>query len=141
MAKTTKTKSKTKLDPEMEQKLQIVISGLEKQYGKGIVSTLSSNTTWERFSRQIPSGSLGMDIALGPMFRLASGAWQTGFAGGRIIEIFGPEGGGKTTLCLLLIANAQQMGIRGAFVDMEHALDPEYAKALGVDLSTLLVTR
>ena len=128
-------------DANVAQKLQLLMAGLEKQYGKGIVTTLVGGSTSDRFVRQIPSGSLGLDIALGPMFRLPNGSWQTGFAPGRIIEIFGGEGSGKTTACLQLVANAQQMGIRCAYLDMEHALDPEYAKALGVNLQDLLVSQ
>jgi len=121
----------------VDQKLQILLTGLEKQYGKGILTNLAAGKTSERFSRQIPSGSIGLDIALGPISRNPDGSWNTGCAPGRIIEIFGPEGCGKTTLCIHMVANAQHMGIRCAYLDMEHVFDPEYARNLGVNLQDL----
>jgi recombination protein RecA len=131
-----KTKSKKALS-EDEATLKTVIAGLEKNYGAGIIQTLSGPLPLQRFTRQIPSGSISLDIAMGAMYRHSNGIWQTGYAPGRMIEIFGDESTGKTTMCLQLIANAQAMGIRCAYGDMEHTVDPNYAKKLGVDLSKL----
>jgi recombination protein RecA len=122
-------------------KLAALQASLEKAYGKGIMQTMDKSSSNQRFERQTPSGSIGLDIALGPMFRHPTGIWQTGYAPGRIIEIFGPESGGKTTMCLQLVANAQAMGIRCAYNDMEHTLDPAWAKALGVRLPELYFTQ
>jgi recombination protein RecA len=119
--------------------LQQVITALEQKHGTGIVTTLSGKgNALQPQKRQIPSGSIGLDIAIGPMIRKKDGSWQTGFGAGRIIEVFGPEGAGKTTLTLVLIANAQQMGLTCAFIDAEHNLDVNYAAKLGVDMSKLL---
>src|ERR1019366_6997079 len=99
-------------------KLEVLKASLEKDFGKGIVQSHGFGQELQRFSRQIPSGSVGLDIAIGPMMRRPDGSWQVGYAPSRIIEIFGPEGGGKTTMCLQLIANAQAMGVRCALNDM-----------------------
>ena len=131
-------KAKTKQDiSEDKAKLKTIIAQLEKNYGKGILQTISGPLPPQRFSRQVPSGSISLDIAMGPMYRHPNGVWQTGYPPGRIIEVFGDEGTGKSTMCMQLVANAQALGIRCAYGDMEHAVDPDYAKALGVDLSRL----
>ena len=122
-------------------KLAALTASLEKAYGKGTMQTMDNTSSPQRFTQQIPSGSIGLDMALGPIFRHSDGRWQTGYAPGRMIEIFGPESGGKTSMCLQLIANAQAMGIRCAFNDMEHTLDPSWAKTLGVRLNELYFTQ
>jgi recombination protein RecA len=111
----------------MKKELSEAISNLEKQYGKGIIRELGSTDKLD--VSVIPSGSLAVDVALG----------VGGFPRGRIVEIYGPESGGKTTLTLHLIAQAQKLGGTAAFIDAEHALDPSYAKALGIDIDHLLV--
>src|ERR1700704_5224924 len=110
--------------------LAAALSQIEKQFGKGSVMRLGdAGATYEVDS--IPTGSLGLDIALG----------VGGIPRGRIIEIFGPESSGKTTLALHIIAEAQKLGGLAAFIDAEHALDAEYSKRLGVDIDNLLVSQ
>ena len=109
--------------------LQTSISGIEKKFGKGSVMKLVANTQMQVSS--IPTGSLTLDLALG----------VGGVPRGRIVEIFGPESSGKTTVALHMVAEAQKLGGEAAFVDVEHALDPKYAKALGVDIDNLLVSQ
>jgi recombination protein RecA len=110
--------------------LAAALSQIEKQFGKGSVMRLGdAGATYEVDS--IPTGSLGLDIALG----------VGGIPRGRVIEIFGPESSGKTTLTLAIIASAQSHGGIAAFVDAEHALDPSYAHKLGVNLDDLLVSQ
>ena len=109
--------------------LQLTIDKLEKTYGKGTIMKLDGGTV--EGVESISTGSLGLDIALG----------IGGFPTGRIIEIYGPESSGKTTVALHAIANAQKAGGIAAFIDAEHALDPEYAKKLGVDIDALLVSQ
>jgi len=106
------------------------ISQIEKQYGKGSIVRLGSREVLVPVS-VIPTGSLSLDAALG----------VGGFPRGRVIEIFGPESGGKTTMSLHVIAEAQKMGGQAAFIDAEHALDPIYARKLGVDVDNLLVSQ
>jgi recombination protein RecA len=118
-------------------KLAGLIAALEKQHGEGIIMLLDGPPTIRHYSYQVPTGSIGLDIAIGPMRKLKSGTWQTGDIPGTITECYGPEGSGKTTLMLMRIANYQAMGLRCAMVDMEHALDPHYAKRLGVDMTKL----
>ncbi len=110
------------------QALEMAIGQIEKQFGKGAIMKLGASNVMniETFS----SGSLGLDIALGG-----------GFPKGRIIEIYGPESSGKTTLALEAIASIQKDGGLAAFIDAEHAFDPEYAKKLGVDLNDLLISQ
>ena len=109
--------------------LQTALSQIEKQFGKGAVMRLGQN---EHMSvGHVSTGSLGLDIALG----------IGGLPRGRIIEIYGPESSGKTTLSLHCIAEGQKDGGNGAFIDVEHALDPVYAEALGVDIDNLLVAQ
>ncbi|MEQ1885778.1 MAG: recombinase RecA [Bryobacteraceae bacterium] len=106
-----------------------MLGQMEKQFGKGAVLQLGSRNAME--VSVIPSGSISLDAALG----------VGGFPRGRVIEIFGPESSGKTTLALHLIAQAQAAGGTAAFIDAEHALDPTYARALGVDIDNLLVSQ
>lgn len=109
--------------------LETALANLEKQYGKGAVMRLGENTHMN--VECIPTGSLTLDVALG----------IGGVPRGRIIEIYGPESSGKTTVALSVIAAAQKAGGEAAFIDAEHALDPVYAKALGVDIDSLLVSQ
>ena len=109
--------------------LSQVLSDIEKQFGKGAVMKLGSESHLEVDA--IPSGSLSLDIALG----------IGGYPKGRIIEIFGPESSGKTTFALHAIAEVQKKGGRAAFIDAEHALDPVYAKNLGVNIDELLLSQ
>ena len=109
--------------------LEEVMAEIEKQFGKGSIMKLSEDTKVE--VETVPTGSLSLDIALG----------AGGFPKGRIIEIFGPESSGKTTIALQAVAEVQKTGGRAAFIDAEHALDPVYAKALGVNLDELLLSQ
>jgi recombination protein RecA len=109
--------------------LEEVMAEIEKQFGKGSIMKLSEDTKVE--VETVPTGSLSLDIALG----------AGGFPKGRIIEIFGPESSGKTTIALQAVAEVQKQGGRAAFIDAEHALDPVYAKALGVNLDELLLSQ
>ena len=120
MAKKAETNDKT---------LEEVMAEIEKQFGKGSIMKLSEDTKVE--VETVPTGSLSLDIALG----------VGGFPKGRIIEIFGPESSGKTTIALQAVAEVQKKGGRAAFIDAEHALDPVYAKALGVNLDELLLSQ
>ena len=110
--------------------LDVALSQIEKQYGKGAVMRLGEHPAGQGIS-VIPTGSMALDIALG----------IGGIPRGRIVEVFGPEGSGKTTVCLHIIAEAQRYGGIAAFVDAEHALDPTYARALGVNIDELLVSQ
>src|ERR1700683_1489488 len=106
------------------------IAQIEKDYGKGSIMRLGNRDVLVPVS-VIPSGSISLDAALG----------VGGFPRGRVIEIFGPESGGKTTMTLHVIAQAQKMGGQAAFIDAEHALDPSYARKLGVNVDDLLVSQ
>jgi recombination protein RecA len=110
--------------------LDSAIAQIEKQYGKGSIMRLGSRDVLVPVS-VIPSGSISLDAALG----------IGGFPRGRVVEVYGPESGGKTTLTLHVIAEAQKMGGQAAFIDAEHALDPNYARKLGVDIDNLLVSQ
>src|SRR5450432_1654742 len=110
--------------------LEAAISQIEKSYGKGSIMRLGSRDVLVPV-HVIPSGCLSLDAALG----------VGGFPRGRVIEIYGPESGGKTTLTLHVIAEAQKLGGQAAFIDAEHALDPVYARKLGVDVDNLLVSQ
>jgi recombination protein RecA len=110
--------------------LEAAISQIEKSYGKGSIMRLGSKDVLVPVN-VIPSGCLSLDAALG----------VGGFPRGRVIEIYGPESGGKTTLTLHVIAEAQKLGGQAAFIDAEHALDPVYARKLGVDVDNLLVSQ
>lgn len=114
---------------EKKKALDAAIAQIEKQFGTGSVMRMGEKTTLNVES--IPTGSIGLDMALG----------IGGLPKGRIVEIFGPESGGKTTVTLHAIAEAQKRGGIAAFVDVEHALDPVYAKALGVDIDQLIVSQ
>ena len=137
MAKTKRTQATSKgkierLKPAANGKetaLQRVIAQIEKQYGQGAIMQMDEH----RYARieGIPTGSLSLDLALG----------GAGIPRGRVAELFGPESSGKTTLALHVIANAQRAGGVAAFIDAEHALDTTWAKRLGVDVSSLLVSQ
>ena len=113
----------------VDKTLENVLADLEKQFGKGAVMRLGDNHHAK--VEVVSSGSLSLDIALG----------AGGYPKGRIIEIFGPESSGKTTFALHAIAEVQKLGGRAAFIDAEHALDPIYAKNLGVDINNLLLAQ
>lgn len=110
--------------------LESAMNQIEKQFGKGSVMRLGDSSA-KLNVESIPTGSLELDIALG----------IGGLPRGRIVEIFGPESSGKTTVALHSIAEAQKLGGSAAFIDAEHALDPEYAKNLGVDIDNLIVSQ
>ena len=114
---------------EKDKALEAALSQIERAFGKGSVMRLGQNTNID--IEAISTGSLGIDIALG----------IGGMPKGRIVEIYGPESSGKTTLALSVIAQAQKKGGTCAFVDAEHALDPSYAKKIGVDVENLLVSQ
>ena len=114
---------------EKKRALEVALSQIEKQFGKGSVMKLGEYQAMN--VEAIPTGALGLDIALG----------IGGVPRGRIIEIFGPESSGKTALALHIIAEAQKMNGEAAFIDAEHALDPVYAKHLGVDIDNLIVSQ
>lgn len=116
-------------ESEKEKALQTALAQIEKQFGKGAVMKLGQNSSLN--VEAIPTGSLSLDIALG----------IGGVPRGRIIEIYGPESSGKTTVALHIVAEAQKMGGEAVFIDVEHALDPVYAQALGVDIDSLLVSQ
>src|SRR5208282_5892251 len=113
-----------------QERLNTGISQIEKQYGKGAIMRLGSRDVFVPVS-VIPTCSVSLDAALG----------VGGFPRGRVVEIYGPESGGKTTLALHAIASAQRLGGQAAFIDAEHALDPVYARKLGVDVDNLLVSQ
>lgn len=117
------------MDDKKQKALETALSQIEKQYGKGAIMRLGQNSSMN--IEHISTGSLSLDIALG----------IGGLPRGRIIEIYGPESSGKTTLALHCIAEGQKDGGNAAFIDVEHALDPVYAAALGVDIDNLLVSQ
>src|SRR6201994_3410573 len=138
MAAKSEAKSETKSEPKADNKaqvardknLELALQSIAKEYGEGSIMRLgdaNSKLTVE----VIPTGSIAIDTALG----------VGGFPRGRIIEIFGPDSSGKTTLTLTVIAQAQRMGGVAAFIDVEHALDPAYARKLGVNMNELLVSQ
>ena len=110
--------------------LDVTLSQIEKQFGKGAVMKLGEHSMSDGLSI-IPTGSMSLDIALG----------VGGIPKGRVVEVFGPEGSGKTTVTLHIIAEAQKKGGIAAFIDAEHALDPTYARELGVNIDELLVSQ
>lgn len=116
-------------DMEKRKALEAALGQIEKQFGKGAVMKLGENSNLQIES--IPTGALGLDIALG----------VGGVPRGRVIEVFGPESSGKTTVALHIVAEAQKAGGEAAFIDAEHALDPIYARALGVDIDNLIVSQ
>jgi recombination protein RecA len=110
------------------QALQLAVDQIEKQFGKGSIMRLGESTTTD--VETIPTGSISLDLALGG-----------GIPKGRIVEIYGPESSGKTTVCLHAVAEIQKAGGTAAYIDAEHALDPAYAKRLGVDTDKLLISQ
>ncbi|MCL1982040.1 MAG: DNA recombination/repair protein RecA, partial [Clostridiales bacterium] len=115
---------------EREKALEAALNQIHKQYGRGAIMRLGDDGAMINI-QAIQTGSISLDIATG----------IGGVARGRIIEVFGPESSGKTTLTLHIIAQAQKNGGKAAFIDAEHALDPEYSKNLGVDVDELLVSQ
>jgi recombination protein RecA len=115
--------------PDREKALDLALAQIDKQFGKGSVMRLGERPVVQ--TAVIPTGSIALDVALG----------VGGLPRGRVVEIYGPESSGKTTVALHAVANAQRAGGIAAFIDAEHALDPEYAKALGVDTDALLVSQ
>lgn len=113
------------------QAIRLAMDQIEKQYGKGAIMRLGEKGAAVKQVEAVPTGSIGLDIALG----------VGGLPRGRIVEIFGPEASGKTTLVLHVIAEAQKMGGAAAFVDAEHAMDPARAESIGVNLDELLVSQ
>ncbi|MDG1906042.1 MAG: recombinase RecA [Arenicella sp.] len=118
------------MDDNKTKALQAALTQIERQYGKGSVMRMGDADIGSGIDA-IPTGSLGLDIALG----------IGGLPRGRVVEIYGPESSGKTTLTLQVIAEAQKLGGTAAFIDAEHALDPKYAERLGVDIDALLVSQ
>ncbi|GAB6164233.1 recombinase RecA [Thermostilla marina] len=138
MAKKAKTAKASTTDSGKKRAIEIIesnpalkntVAQIEKQFGEGAIMPLGAEQAVQ--IEGIPTGSLSLDLALGGQ----------GIPRGRIIEIFGPESSGKTTLALHVVAKAQEAGGIAAFIDAEHALDPSWAKRLGVDLETLLVSQ
>lgn len=117
-----------KLKSEKRKALEQVLSQIERNFGKGAIMRLGDATQMR--VETIPSGAITLDLALGG-----------GYPKGRIIEVFGPESSGKTSIALHAIAEVQKQGGTAAFVDAEHALDPTYAAALGVDIQNLLISQ
>ncbi|GAB2919764.1 intein-containing recombinase RecA [Micromonospora polyrhachis] len=115
--------------PDREKALDLALAQIDKQFGKGSVMRLGDRPVIQ--TAVIPTGSIALDVALG----------VGGLPRGRVVEIYGPESSGKTTVALHAVANAQRAGGIAAFIDAEHALDPEYAKALGVDTDAMLVSQ
>ena len=114
---------------ESDKALDMALSQIEKQFGEGAVMKMGEKATMQIES--VPTGALALDLALG----------VGGLPRGRVTEIYGPESSGKTTFCLSVIAEAQRKGGNAVFVDVEHALDPRYAKIVGVDLDNLMVSQ
>lgn len=117
------------MDEEKKKALDTVFGNIEKQFGSGAVMRLGEKTVMD--IEAIPTGSMALDIALG----------IGGVPRGRIVEIYGPESSGKTTVALHIVAEAQKMGGEAAFIDAEHALDPVYAEKLGVNIDDLIVSQ
>ncbi|MBQ0125504.1 MAG: recombinase RecA [Clostridiales bacterium] len=130
MKATKKKEAITKVEGDEKKKaLAAAISQIEKDFGKGTIMKLGENSRMN--VEAVPTGSLTLDLALG----------IGGVPRGRIVEIFGPESSGKTTIALHIVSEVQKLGGTAAFIDAEHALDPFYAKALGVDIEELLVSQ
>ncbi len=123
-----KNDQKMTADPEKRRVLELAISQIEKNFGKGSIMRMGESQKIE--VETIPTGSLSLDIALGG-----------GIPRGRIVEIFGPESAGKTTLALHILSEMQKRGGQAAFIDAEHALDPQYARRIGVDVDNLLISQ
>src|SRR5687768_8175880 len=120
----------SKMDENKSKALQAALSQIEKQFGKGAIMKMGDKDV-EKGIEVVSTGSLGLDMALG----------VGGLPRGRVVEIYGPESSGKTTLTLQVIANVQRLGGTAAFIDAEHALDPQYAQRLGVVTSELLLSQ
>jgi recombination protein RecA len=118
------------VDDNRKRALSAALTQIERQFGKGAIMRMGDGST-ALDVEAIPTGSLGLDVALG----------IGGLPRGRVVEVYGPEASGKTTLTLQVVAEAQKMGGTAAFVDAEHALDPQYAEALGVNVEDLLVSQ
>ncbi len=118
------------MDENKSKALEVALSQIEKQFGKGSIMRLGANDV-AKDVQVVSTGSLGLDIALG----------VGGLPRGRVIEIYGPESSGKTTLTLQVIAEMQKMGGTAAFIDAEHALDPQYAQKIGVNVQELLISQ
>ncbi len=118
-------------DNQRERAIDLAVSAIEKQFGKGAIMRLGEGESLHGEVPVVPTGSVGLDIALG----------TGGYARGRIIEIYGPEASGKTTLTLHAVAEAQRLGGVAAFIDAEHALDVTYARKLGVNTEDLLISQ
>ena len=118
------------MDVNREKAIDLAVSQIERQFGKGAIMKLGEGSV-PKDHPVISSGSLGLDVALG----------IGGVPRGRVIEIYGPESSGKTTLALHIVAEAQKLGGMGAFIDAEHALDIGYAKKLGVKTDDLLISQ
>jgi recombination protein RecA len=125
---TKKENTNVKVDENKKKAMELAISQIEKNFGKGSIMKLGENS--KMTVETVSTGSLSLDIALGG-----------GIPKGRIVEIYGPESSGKTTLTLHALAEVQKEGGTAAFIDAEHALDPEYAKKIGVNLDSLLVSQ
>lgn len=125
----SENKPASKVDPQRAKNLDLAIQQIAKDYGEGAIMRLGDNSHAE--VEVIPTGNLLIDRALG----------VGGFPRGRVVEIYGPESSGKTTLTLTVVAQAQKRGGLAGFIDVEHALDPTYAKRLGVNLDDLLVSQ
>lgn len=110
--------------------LETAIEQIEKQYGKGLIMRLGDNTSTMNVET-VPTGSISLDIALG----------QGGLPRGRIVEVYGPEASGKTTLALHCVSEVQKRGGIAGYVDAEHALDPVYARNIGVDIDDLYISQ
>jgi recombination protein RecA len=118
------------MDDNKSKALAAALSQIEKQFGKGSIMKMGDGSIFDDL-QVVSTGSLGLDVALG----------VGGLPRGRVVEIYGPESSGKTTLTLQVIAEMQKLGGTAAFIDAEHALDPEYAKKLGVNISDLLISQ
>ncbi|MCW5593603.1 MAG: recombinase RecA, partial [Burkholderiales bacterium] len=118
------------MDENKSKALQAALTQIERQFGKGSIMRMGDKDV-EKGIEVVSTGSLGLDLALG----------VGGLPRGRVVEIYGPESSGKTTLTLQVIANIQKLGGTAAFIDAEHALDPQYAQRLGVDTSELLLSQ
>jgi len=119
----------TQMADDKDKALDIALGQIEKQFGKGSIMRLGENLHMN--VEKIPTGSLALDMALG----------IGGLPRGRIVEIYGPEASGKSTLAMHVVAEAQRLGGRAAYVDAEHALDPQYARAIGVNVDDLLISQ
>lgn len=121
--------AKPNIDENKLKALESAMAQIERNYGKGAVMKLGDNTHLN--VETVPSGSLSLDIALG----------VGGVPKGRVVEVYGPESGGKTTVALHMVAEVQKRGGIAGFIDAEHALDPVYAKKIGVDIDNLYISQ